>query len=134
MLKTLREQQAQLMISAVAFKIQIQNKYECTNHFCIILTMFMVFSMLLAFRINEGFWVTSKDHWIVRDNSSCCKTFAKYYLAHIIKTTKFTNSESQIFCLLAWLTVGWDTLQFINWNHATFSNSVVTVNSPNQLY
>ena len=45
------------------------------------------------------------------------------YLAHVIKTTKFTNSESPIFCLLAWSTVGQDTLQFINWNHATFSNS-----------
>ena len=44
-------------------------------------------------------------------------------LAHVIKTTKFTNSESPIFCLLAWSTVGQDTLQFINWNHATFSNS-----------
>ena len=49
--------------------------------------------------------------------------FLQYYLAHVIKTTKFTNSESPIFCLLAWSTVGRDTLQFINWNHATFSNS-----------
>ena len=45
------------------------------------------------------------------------------YLVHVIKSTKFTNSESPIFCLLAWSTVGRDTLQFINWNHATFSNS-----------
>ena len=45
------------------------------------------------------------------------------YLAHVIDTTKFMNSESPIFCLLAWSTVGRDTLQFINWNHATFSNS-----------
>ena len=37
--------------------------------------------------------------------------------------SKFTNSESPIFCLLAWSTVGRDTLRFINWNHATFSNS-----------
>ena len=49
--------------------------------------------------------------------------FRDYYLVHVIKTTKFPNSESQIFCLLAWSTIGRDTLQFIFWNHATFSNS-----------
>ena len=46
------------------------------------------------------------------------------YLAHVIETTKFMNSESPIFCLLALSTVGQDTLQSINWNHATFSNSL----------
>ena len=43
------------------------------------------------------------------------------------RTTNFPNSESWIFtmkfCLLAWSTVGRDTLQFIYWNHATFFNS-----------
>ena len=43
------------------------------------------------------------------------------------RTTNFPNSESWIcttkFCLLAWSTVGQDTLQFLYWNHATFSNS-----------
>ena len=43
------------------------------------------------------------------------------------QTTNFPNSESWIFttkfCLLAWSTVGRDTLQFIYWNQATFSNS-----------
>ena len=40
------------------------------------------------------------------------------------RTTKFPNSESPIFCLqLLDQTVGQDTLQFIYWNHATFSNS-----------
>ena len=52
-----------------------------------------------------------------------CKVIIHVYLAHVIKTTNFPNSESPIFCLLAWSTVGRDTLQFINWNHATFSNS-----------
>ena len=54
---------------------------------------------------------------------STVRVHVDLYLAHVIKTTKFTNSESPIFCLLAWSTVGSDTLQFINWNHATFSNS-----------
>ena len=49
--------------------------------------------------------------------------FGFIYLAHVIKTTKFTNSESPIFWLLAWSTVRRNTMQFINWNHATFSNS-----------
>ena len=43
------------------------------------------------------------------------------------RTTNFPNSESWIFTtkfyLLAWSTVGQDTMQCIYWNHATFSNS-----------
>ena len=34
-------------------------------------------------------------------NSGVLREFHLYYLAHVIKTTKFTNSESPIFCLLA---------------------------------
>ena len=81
-------------------------------------------------------WSTMDFHWIqkiwveIAMSMDSCLVLLRYvhfkcqlYLAHVIETTKFTNSESPIFCLLAWSTVGRDTLQFINWNHATFSNS-----------
>ena len=34
-------------------------------------------------------------------NTITCFLFIDYFLAHVIKTTKFTNSQSPIFCLLA---------------------------------
>ena len=61
-------------------------------------------------------------HQLTHNMTTDCSLNYKY-LVHVIETTKFTNSESPIFCLIAWSTVGRDTLQFINWNHETFSNS-----------
>ena len=47
-------------------------------------------------------------------NAGSSTYFIGVYLAHVIETTKFTNSESPIFCLLVRSTEGRDTLQFIN--------------------
>ena len=46
-----------------------------------------------------------------------------FYLAHVIEQPNFRIPNPQYFVYLLDQTVGRDTLQFIYWNHATFSNS-----------
>ena len=49
------------------------------------------------------------------------------YINILLKSSKQTNLRilnPQYFVYFDWSTVGRDTLQFINWNHATFSNSL----------
>ena len=59
-----------------------------------------------------------------------------YWSHNFILLTSSNNqiSKSPIFCLLAWSTLGRDTLQFINWNYATFSNSFYISKKPQNVF
>ena len=46
------------------------------------------------------------------------------YLAHVIEQPNFRIPNPQYFVYLLDQTVGQDTLQFMYWNHTTFSNSI----------
>ena len=56
------------------------------------------------------------------------------YLAHVIEQPNFRIPNPQYFVYLLDQTVGRDTLQFIYWNHAPFSNSFKISKKPQNVF
>ena len=70
---------------------------------------------------NELIWLKSAHHIFSRILDF--HKIINYYLAHVIEQPNFRIPNPEYFVYLFYQTVGQDTLQFIFWNHATFSNS-----------